>query len=52
MDYFSTKWTHLDYKNVDLDNVGIQVWHRDFVYSHFNTSQHVLVNMLVPLDPF
>jgi ectoine hydroxylase-related dioxygenase (phytanoyl-CoA dioxygenase family) len=44
--------SHLDYNNVDLDNIGLQVWHRDFVYRHLTTSKPLLINMLVPLDPF
>lgn len=44
--------SHLDYKNVNLDDVGVQVWHRDFVYRHITTSKPLLINMLVPLDSF
>ena len=44
--------SHVDYQNNDFDSVGVQVWHRDFVYRHITTSKPLLINILVPLDNF
>lgn len=44
--------SHIDYENLSKDSVGVQVWHRDFVFRHITTSKPLLINILVPLDKF
>ena len=44
--------SHVDYKNPDKDSIGVQVWHRDFVFRHITTSKPILLNILIPLDEF
>ena len=44
--------SHIDYKNLNNDTIGVQVWHRDFVFRHITTSKPLLINMLIPLDSF
>ena len=44
--------SHVDYKNFEKESIGVQVWHRDFVFRHITTSKPILINILIPLDKF
>ncbi|MDC1263060.1 phytanoyl-CoA dioxygenase family protein [Planktomarina temperata] len=45
--------SHVDKnKNPNGESVGVQVWHRDFVFRHLTTSKPLMINILIPLDKF